>query len=289
MGAVLVTGATGLIGGALACHLEQHGYQVLRMSRSMGDDVTDPSAFDRFLGERVEVVYHIAGRTFVPESWTVPGPFYETNVLGTQRTLEFCRAADARMLYVSAYVYGSPMQLPVTEDHPVLPSNPYAHSKWLGEELCRFWLRAWGVPLAIARPFNVYGPMQDERYLIPSIVRQWIRDGRVAVDSFTPRRDLVYIDDLVGALAVIAQGDFDGSVYNVGSGSSSSVREVVDALGHVAGSPVPCEERGPRRPDEIPDVIAGCRLVEEGRWRAITSLEEGLERVLRSATLGSRK
>lgn len=286
---VLVTGATGFVGRALTARLEASGCRVLRMSRTLGYDVSDPSAFDPFLNRGIRTVYHLAARTFVPGSWEEPGPFYATNVLGTQRTLEFCRQAGARLLYLSSYVYGPPLRIPIDEHHRVLPTNPYAHSKWLGEELCRFWLDAWGVPVAIARPFNAYGPGQSTRFLIPSIIGQWIRDGVVRVHDLAPRRDFVYLDDVVSAIMVVSEAKFDGAIYNIGSGHSSSVRDVIDALERVTGRPVRFEETGPQRADEIPEVVAACRLVREGRWSPATSLEAGLERMLRAEVGGGRR
>ena len=273
---VLVTGATGFIGSALTARLASEGVRVLTMSSSVGRDVTRPSAFRDFTQARVDAVYHLAARTFIPASWDDPSDFYHVNTLGTQRVLEFCRAVGAPLIYCSAYVYGPPAYLPVDEQHPVLPSNPYAHSKWLGEELCRFYLNAWQVPSTIVRPFNVYGPGQDSRFVIPSIVRQWVRDEIVHIESTTPKRDFVYIADLVDALLVLGRGPFEGEVFNVGSGQSTSVRDVITTLERVVGRPVRYEERGTPRPDEIPEVVAGRRLIGDGRWNPSTSLEQGL-------------
>jgi nucleoside-diphosphate-sugar epimerase len=194
---VLVTGATGFIGNALCSRLEANETKVIRMSRSLGQDVTSQAAFEPFLKSGVGTVYHLAARTFVPESWTDPASFYRVNTIGTQHALEFCRAVGARLFYLSAYVYGTPEYLPIDENHPVQPSNPYAHSKWLGEELCRYYFRTWNLPVTIVRAFNAYGPGQSSRFLVPSIVRQWVQGEVVRVANLAPKRDFVYLDDLV--------------------------------------------------------------------------------------------
>lgn len=284
---VLVTGATGFIGRALSAWLEADGALVLKASQSLGQDLTDASALEPLLHRGIDMVYHAAARTFVPTSWETPSDFYRVNVIGTQTVLDFCRRVGARLIYLSTYVYGRPQYLPVDEDHPVRPSNPYAHSKWLGEELCRYYFEAWQVPVTIVRPFNAYGVGQDSRFLIPSIVRQWVRDRRVRVQDLSPRRDLVYVSDLVEACVAASETGTKTDVFNVGSGRSASVRDIIAALEGVVGEHVAFEETGRRRPDEISDVVADCRLVRDARWRPKTSLEEGLERMLRWATENS--
>ena len=85
----------------------------------------------------------LAGRTFVPESWDDPVPFYQDNVVTTAAALRLCRQADAALVHVSSYVYGAPHRLPVYEDHPRRPANPYGHSKILAEDCCPFYADEW--------------------------------------------------------------------------------------------------------------------------------------------------
>lgn len=280
---VLVTGATGFVGSALSDRLQAEGVRVLRTSASLGQDLRDPAPFRSFLRSGVGTVYHAAARTSVYSSWEDPSAFYLVNTVGTQKALEFCRAVGARFFYCSAYVYGAPRYLPIDEEHPVQPSSPYAHSKWLGEEICRFYLEHWQVPVTISRAFNIFGAGQSPRFLIPSLVQQLIGGDVLRVRSASPRRDFVYIDDLVEACIVLSGGPFDGAIYNIGSGTSTSVREVIAALEQIVGHPIPYEETGSLRQDEIMEVVAGCRLIREGRWRPLVSFDEGLDRVVRSA------
>ena len=281
---VLVTGATGFLGEALSDRLEEEGARVLRMSSSLGHDITEPGAYEGFRQSGIDLVCHLAARTFVPDAWANPASFYEVNTLGTQRALDFCRTVDARFLYCSAYVYGPPVRLPVDESHPVRPAHPYAHSKWLGEDLGRFYGQEWGLPVSIVRPFNVYGAGQDERFVIASIVGQWLRGERVRIATTTPKRDFLFIDDLVDALLAVVTGEpFAGETSNIGFGQSNSVGDVIATLGRVVGGEVAYEETGETRIDDIPDVVADCRLVRDGRWHPSTDLERGLEAMVRAA------
>jgi nucleoside-diphosphate-sugar epimerase len=118
----------------------------------------------------VRHVFHLAGKAFVPESWQAPHGFYEVNVLGTANVLDFCRRQSASVTLISSYVYGKPLRLPIDEDHPLEPFNPYSHTKILAEEIGRYYAAQFGVPVFIVRPFNVYGPGQDRRFLIPTLI-----------------------------------------------------------------------------------------------------------------------
>jgi nucleoside-diphosphate-sugar epimerase len=276
----LVTGSEGFVGKTLVRELQRRHTRVLRVSRTTGHDLRDPDALDAFQDASVQIVFHLAARSFVPDSWRDPASFYEVNVLGTQRVLDFCRHTGARLVHFSSYVYGVPAYLPVDEQHPVAPTNPYGHSKWLAEELCRFYGDKYLVPISIVRPFNIYGTGQSPEFLIAQLLQQWTHDRRIVVNDPLPRRDYLYVDDLVAAVLVVARLEEPFGVYNVGAGQSVSVRELIETLGRVVGEPVQWESRGTVRPHEIMDVVAGCRLRALGLWQPTIDLHDGLARCL---------
>ena len=110
---VLVSGASGFIGRPLTEKLERAGYSVVRHSEARGDIASC------HLSDGADHVFHLAARTFVPDSWSAPMPFYATNVLGTVNVAEFCRRHGASLTMMSSYVYGRPQFLPISEEHPV--------------------------------------------------------------------------------------------------------------------------------------------------------------------------
>src|SRR5271167_2777526 len=120
---ILVTGATGFLGRHLVTALESLGLTVRQHSSADGDVATCPLPM-----EGVSQVFHLAGRSYVPESWRNPRDFYQTNVIGTVNVLEHCRQNQAALTLVSSYVYGQPQRLPIAEDHPVAAANPYSHT-----------------------------------------------------------------------------------------------------------------------------------------------------------------
>src|ERR1035438_1527231 len=127
---ILVTGATGFLGRHLVEALEARGHGVRPHSSSQGD-----IAHCRLPIEGAHHVFHLAAKSFVPESWANPQGFYDVNVMGTVNVLEHCRRHRTPLTLISSYVYGHPRCLPVSEDHPLAAINPYAHTKILADLL----------------------------------------------------------------------------------------------------------------------------------------------------------
>jgi GDP-4-dehydro-6-deoxy-D-mannose reductase len=270
---ILVTGATGFLGRHLVAALESQDRAVRRHSSADGDIANCSLPM-----EGVSHVFHLAGKSYVPESWQNPPAFYHTNVMGTVNVLEHCRKNHAVLTLISSYVYGQPQRLPIAEDHPVAAANPYSHSKILAEDAARFYEQRFGIPVLIVRPFNIYGPGQRPPFLIPSIVRQVLDPSAevVRVQNLRPKRDYLYVEDAV-AFLVAALGAEAHGVFNMGSGHSASVAEVVQLVNHAAGLSKPVVSADETRLGEIMDVIADTsRAAAELDWRPRTSLADGI-------------
>ena len=282
---VLVTGASGFIGRRLAARLEKEGLEVLRLSSAEGD-LRQEETWARSRGRSVDHVYHLAGRTYVPESWVNPALFFSTNVLGTANALEFCRQEKASLTFASAYVYGRPERLPVAESAPAKPDNPYAQSKYLAEQLCRFYSEHFSVPVGIARTFNVYGPGQSEKFLIPTVIRQAREAPEIVVQDISPKRDFVFVDDVVDALVRLGQHRPALAIYNIASGTSVSVREVVALVQRVLQTNKPIRELGASRQGEIQEVLGDAgRVRTELGWTPVVSLQNGISAIARPGTV----
>jgi nucleoside-diphosphate-sugar epimerase len=274
---ILITGATGFLGRHLVVALESQGHVVRTHSSADGDIANCPLAM-----QGVNHVFHLAGKSYVPESWQNPAAFYHTNVMGTVNVLEHCRRNQAAITLVSSYVYGQPQQLPITENHPLVATNPYSHTKILAEHTARFYEQHFGLPLVIMRPFNIYGPGQRHSFLVPSIVRQLL-DPSVAVihvKDLRPKRDYLYVEDAVRLLLATLRPGVRG-VYNMGSGRSASVAEVAQLISNTAGICKPVVSDDEPRPGELMDVVADTsRAAAEFNWLPRTSLAEGIAAVV---------
>ncbi len=283
MSKILVTGASGFIGRALVFSLKAQGWNVVAVDSATGD-IADKEALAGIAQSEIAHVFHLAGKTFVPDSWDDPLAFCRTNVLGTVNVLEFCRKRRIPITYVSAYVYGHPDSLPIGENSAVRPSNPYALTKRLAEEACEFYASAYDLSVTTIRPFNVYGIGQAKNFLIPEIIDQALDIGNeIVVKDLVPKRDYVYLEDLVTALLATMDNSGGYRVYNIGYGVSLSVQEIIDAIQNIAGTQkkVVCENVV--RTNELMDVVAD--ISKAGRelgWHPEYTFHAGLEHIIRS-------
>lgn len=277
MTSVLVTGAAGFIGRALVSALRQHGYTVVEFDHRCGD-VATPAFWEK--APKVDHVIHLAARSYVPDSWKAPSDFVSANVLGTARAAQFCGECKAHLVYMSGYLYGVPQRLPIDEDHPLSPNNPYALSKMLAEELCRFHGKSQDLPVTVLRPFNIYGAGQRGDFLIGTILNDVRRGDVIRVKDLSPRRDYLFLDDLLKGIILCLAKPAGTRVFNFGSGVAHSVKDVIDIAQRVAGTHLPVECEDMPRPHEIPETLAGIARAEAMLgWTPRTSFEDGLKAV----------
>lgn len=249
---------------------------------SADGDIASRETLAKFVRQDVAHVFHLAGKTFVPDSWDKPQAFYQTNILGTVNVLEFCRINCVPVTYVSAYVYGHPDSLPIEENSPIRPNNPYALTKRLAEEICEFYASTYDLSVTTIRPFNVYGVGQGDNFLIPTLIRQVLDAEVIAVKDLSPKRDYIYLEDLLTALLATLDSPKGYSVYNIGAGISLSVKEVIDIIQDVAGT---CKDiicGNVVRPNELMNVIADISKAEkELGWHPEYSFHAGIKNIIR--------
>lgn len=283
---ILVTGASGFIGSALVAYLNQKGKRVLG-SGSRELDVTDRTQTQKLDVSDVGHVIHMAGKTFVPRSWEEPAEFFETNAFGTLNMLELCRKNKLPMTYISAYIYGPPEQNPIHESDPVNPNNPYARSKYMGEELCEFYARQFGVQVSVIRPFNVYGAGQKENFLIPQIISHAMKEETIRVMDLAPMRDYVYLEDLLRAIELTVEKVQEYDVFNIGSGVSYSVGQVIELVQKILGTDKPVICRNQTRKNELNNVVADITHAKDVLgWVPAYTLEQGLAQMIGQMAAG---
>jgi UDP-glucose 4-epimerase len=269
----LITGGAGFVGSALANRLYEAGHEVRALDDlSTGDagrlhpkiafikgDVNDIPSLWRLL-QGVECVYHVAAKISVSESTLYPRDYNTVNVGGTVSILEAIRDAGVRRIVFtsSGAVYGEQTTLPLREDMSPDPRSPYAVSKLAAEHYVRTTGILWGIETVSLRLFNVYGPGQQlptaHPPVIPSFLRQALRGGSLVVHGDGKQtRDYVYIDDVVSGLVASAtvQG-VDRRVINIGSGTETSVNDLLRGIGTELGKTlaplyVPTADRGASR------------------------------------------
>ena len=282
---VLITGGSGFVGKALVQRLKYDGAKVIVLDTKQKIDVCNWKQIAHLNKRKtIDVVYHLAAVSFVPYSWDHPREVNEINIIGTLNMLEFCRRRNIRkFVFISSYVYGRPTYLPIDESHPVKPENPYAWSKYVGESLCAEYAKNFGVKSVILRPFNIFGKGHAPQFLIPSIIRQIRNTKAVVLDDPRPKRDFLYISDMIEAL--VAAGQYNPrttEIFNIGFGRSFSVREIVQLITKTVGKKIQVRYRNKARKGEVLDVVANIKKAKQViSWQPQVGLEEGLGKILR--------
>jgi UDP-glucose 4-epimerase len=279
----VVTGSGGFIGKVLVSSLKQSGFSVIEIDLEHGIDITESQSLDEVFNEfktgDIDIAVHLAARMFVPLSWKNPVDTYRVNVMGTLNLIEQCRKLDInKFIFASSYIYGQPEYLPIDEKHPVKPGNPYAHSKYIAEKMCRAYQKDFGLKCIILRPFNIYGPGQNPDFLIPTIINQ-LNSDKIELMDPVPKRDYLFISDMISAYHKAI--DYEGSdfeLFNIGYGESYSVSEISDLVLELSGSSIPVVFSGEKRQSEISDTVADIsHAKQELNWSPEVSIKEGIK------------
>jgi nucleoside-diphosphate-sugar epimerase len=276
MKSILITGSNGFIGTALTNRLRAERYTLYEFNEEDGD-IAKKKVLDQFDDCHIDHVVHLAGKTFVPSSWDDPNLFYSTNVMGSLTVLEFCKKHKLPVTFLSSYLYGIPNQLPIAEDAELHPNNPYAHSKYVAEQLCHFYHQEFGIKIIIFRPFNVYGHGQNNQFLIPAIINQILHSNEITVNELESRRDYVYLDDLVRAIILSLNTTLSFEIVNIGSGKSVSVKQVIDIIQEIFASNKKVISQDMRRKNEIADTVANIEKAKQKLgWTPEFSFNDGI-------------
>ncbi|WP_462326295.1 UDP-glucose 4-epimerase GalE [Desulfobaculum sp.] len=299
---ILVTGGAGYIGSHTCKQLKAAGYTpvtfdnmvyghewAVKWGPLVKGDIQDRAALDAaFAKYAPAAVIHFAAYTYVGESVEDPGKYYRNNVYGTVNLLEAMRDHNCGNIIFSSTcaTYGVPETMPMTEQLPQRPINPYGWTKLMIEQVLRDFEHAHGIRHMALRYFNAAGADPDgeigedhdpETHLIPLTVLAGLgRRGPIKIfgqDYPTPDgtaiRDYIHVTDLADAhvlgLGVLLDGG-ESRMINLGTGHGASVREVVDAVGRSLGTPVPAEN-APRRAGDPPMLVADAtRAKTELSW-----------------------
>jgi UDP-glucose 4-epimerase len=293
---VLVTGGAGYIGSHAVRLLLRAGHDVwVYDNLSLGHRAAVPSGHlvqgelaDRprlievLSGQKIEAVMHFAAFAAVGESVVDPAKYYQNNVVSSLNLLEAMRASGVKRIVFSSTTatYGVPDRIPITEQEPQKPINPYGFGKLVIERALADYASAYEFAYAALRYFNAAGASPDgdlgedhtpETHLIPLVLEVALgKRAEISVfgdDYPTPDgtciRDYIHVDDL-GAAHVLALAKLEsgqGLQLNLGTGRGNSVREVIDACRHVTGHAIPIKI-GPRRAGDPPELVADSSLAQ---------------------------
>ncbi|MBN1283942.1 MAG: GDP-mannose 4,6-dehydratase [Anaerolineae bacterium] len=302
----LVTGAGGFIGSHLTERLVELGAEVRALVRynapgtwgwldhspARGDieviagDVSDADSVRHAMQGR-EYVFHLAALIGIPYSYRAPASYVRTNVEGTLNILQAARVTGpVRVVHTStSEVYGTAQYVPIDEAHPLQAQSPYAATKIAADKLAESFYLSFGVPAAIVRPFNTFGPRQSARAVIPAIITQCLAGDIVRLGNLAPTRDMNYVANTVAGFVKAAESEAAlGRAINLGSGREISIGDLAKLIAALVGKDITIESEAQRlRPEksEVNRLLADNTQARDLLgWEPAVSLEDGLARTI---------
>lgn len=290
---LFITGLSGFVGQHIQSRLGRNDSAWELLPAASPFDLTDPQSLIDLWPQLPDAVIHLAGQTFVPEAFRDPARTFDINLLGTLNLLQALKARGFKgpFLYVSSGdVYGQVEEsaLPITEQQPPCPRNPYAVSKLSAEYLSLQWGLSEGWPVLVARPFNHIGTGQKDSFVIASAARQInrIKQGlqapQLEVGDIDVTRDFLDVDDVVSAYFALLEKGTPGQVYNICSGHEQSIRSLIEQMGDLAEVPLQLvqDPARMRRADQRRVCGSHQRLARTTGWTPQISIQQSLRAIL---------
>jgi NAD dependent epimerase/dehydratase len=250
---ILITGACGFIGSHLTEMMIKKGYNVIAFDRynSNNDygwlnkskykkhiefELGDIRDFDSVykVMKKAKTVFHLAALIGIPYSYISPLAYIKTNVEGTYNVLESSKILNfENVVNIStSETYGSAMYTPMDEEHRLFGQSPYAASKISADQVSLSYYNSFNTPIKLVRPFNVYGPRQSTRAIIPTIICQLLRNSsKICLGNLNTSRDYTYVSDACEAFFEIYKSKkLIGEVINVGTNTNFTIKEIVNII-----------------------------------------------------------
>ena len=301
---VLVTGAGGFIASHLVEALASQGAEVKAFVRYnsrndpanlvflseqarqsveiIGGDLRDPQAVSQAVKD-VSHIFHLGALISIPYSYLHPYEVVETNIIGTTNVLLAARENEVeRVIHTStSEVYGTALQVPINEQHPLQGQSPYSASKIGADKIAESFHLSYSLPIVTVRPFNTYGPRQSTRAVISAIITQALTNHIVRLGNLNSTRDFTYVDDTVaGFLAAGEQEGVEGETFNLGFGDEIRIGDLAQMIIRLVGRPVKIVIDSERlRPEnsEVQRLLSDNSKARQGLgWQPKVSLERGL-------------
>lgn len=252
---ILVTGADGFIGSHLTEELVKQGFDVKAFSlynsfntwgwldtlpqdimenvEVFTGDVRDPNGVREAM-KGTDAVFHLAALIAIPFSYHSPDAYVDTNIKGTLNVLQAAKQLDLDKVLITSTseVYGTAQYVPIDESHPYQGQSPYSATKIGADRLAESFYRSFGLPVAIVRPFNTYGPRQSARAVIPTIITQLLAGKEeIRLGALTPTRDFNFVKDTAQGFIEIYRSDKTvGEEINIATQNEISIGELAEEL-----------------------------------------------------------
>lgn len=304
---ILVTGAAGFLGSHLTERLVEKGHNVKafvhydpnnnwgwlensKYKKNIEFIVGDIRDFDSVYSSMKDIdeVFHLAALIGIPYSYISPLAYIKTNIEGTYNIIQSAKLLGTKniMITSTSETYGSAQYVPMDENHPKVGQSPYSATKIGADNLALSFYKSFGLPIKIIRPFNVYGPRQSARAIIPTIASQ-ITNGfkKIKLGNLNVKRDLTFVKDTVSAFIEISkQKKFNGDTVNIGVNEEVSIKELVGKISNILNKNIKIisdKERVRPRKSEVNRLLCdNSKLIKNTNWKPKYNLDQGLKETI---------
>lgn len=282
---ILITGHSGFIGSNLVPTLSKK-YKVVGLSKKQlprKDILQLTQDLNKIQQNKIpkntSTIIHLAALTDIAYCQKNPQKCFDVNVSGTQNMLEIARKKDSKFIFLStSHVFGIPKNLPINENHPKKPTSIYASSKLIGENLCEIYSKTYGLDISILRPFSIFGPYSPPHLVISKIILQLLTKRNLYLGNLYPKRDFLYVSDLVEAIKLIMKNTKNLHSFNVGTGKSYSILEICKILMKITSKKTIIKKDSHTiRKKDVKDVRANNSSLRKLGWRPKIEITEGLK------------
>ena len=288
MNSIVITGHNGFLGSNLLSKLILKKSKILGISKTIKKNDSIKQIKRNILDiedsdiPKNSCIIHLAAITDVVYCEKYPKKCHDVNVIGTQKILEIARKKNCSMIYPStSHVYGIPKKLPIKETHPINATSVYSESKIKAEQLCKKFSKSYDLDISILRLFSTYGPKNSEYKVESIIIKQLITKNLIKIGNLSPKRDFIYIDDVINAFQIVSENLKGFNIYNVGSEKSYSIQEICNILKKLNGKKIRIiTDKTKLRKNDVKNIVSNCSKIKKLGWKSNVSINEGLELTL---------
>ena len=304
---VLVTGAAGFLGSHLTEKLVELGKDVRALVHYDSNNnwgwlenskykdniefvVGDIRDFDSVFSAMhdVDEVYHLAALIGIPYSYLSPLAYVKTNIEGTYNIIQSAKILNTKNIIITSTseTYGSAQYVPMDEKHPKVGQSPYSATKIGADNLALSYNKSFGLPIKIVRPFNIYGPRQSARAVIPSICIQILNGiNKIKLGNITTTRDLTFVKDTVnGFVEISKQEKLNGESTNIGMNNEISIKDLVYKISQIMNRKIEIitdQDRIRPEKSEVSRLVCdNTKITNLTNWKPKYNLEQGLKETI---------
>ena len=304
---ILITGATGFVGSHLTELCVEKGFEVVAFDRYNSNynlgwlekskyekdinfvfgDIRDYDSVLKTMKD-CQIVFHLAALIGIPYSYLSPQAYIKTNIEGTSNILESSKHLDIEQTIITSTseVYGSAKYVPIDEKHSLAAQSPYSASKISADQLALSYYNSFQLPIKIIRPFNIYGPRQSSRAVIPSIIIQALNAKKeIKLGNVEPSRDFTYVIDSCNAfIEILKIKNLFGKVLNVGSNNEYTIKDIAKKILTKLNSKASIKKEKKRVRSTNSEVVRlvcdNTKILKYTNWTPKNKIDEGLDKTI---------